>query len=79
MDLTLTATSAAASLAHPFMPPVVGAEGTAVSSARIGAVVGLVPVAGLVGTTAPAYPPALRLVTDSHTDATQVPPRGRPV
>lgn len=85
MDLKLTATSAAASLAHTFLPPVMGAEGTALSGVRIGAVGGLVPAAatgpvvGLVGGTAPAHTSALRLVTDSHTDATQVLPRGRQV
>ena len=83
MDTTLTATSAGACLAHPFMPPITGAEGTALSGVRFGAVAGLVPAAGtglvLGSAAAPTYPPASRLVTDSHTDATQVPPRGRPV
>ncbi len=81
METTLTAMSAAAGLALPFLPPIAGAEGTALSGLRIGAGAGLVPAAtGLVaGATAPAYTPAFRPVTDSHTDATQVPLRGRPV
>ena len=81
MATTLTALSAASSLARPFLPPITGAEGTAMSGVRVGLVPAAAtgPVAGLVGGTAPAYTSALRFVTDSHTDATQVLPRGRPV
>ena len=79
MDATLTATSAAACLASPLTPPTTGAQGTTVSGMRFGAVAAA--GAGLVvgSATGPAYPPAFRLLSDSHTDATQVPPRGRPV
>ena len=89
MDTTLTAMSAAACLAHPVLPPITGASGTALTGARIGALTDLVPGAaiGLVSgsAAAPAYPAegttlsTFPLVTDSFTDATQVPPRGRPV
>ena len=85
MDTTLTATPAAGCPARTVMPPITGAEGTAMSGVRTRAVGGLVPaaatgpVAGPVGGTAPAYTSAPRLVTDSYTDATQVLPRGRPV
>ena len=71
METTLTAVSAAALLAHPGLPPIPATEGTALSGVGIAAVAG--------SATAPAYQPAFRLVTDSHTDATQVLPRGRPV
>ena len=83
MDTTLTAMSAAACLASPFTPPTTGAQGTALSGLRLDAVAGFVPAAGtglvLGSATGPAYPPASRLLSNSHTDATQVPPRGRPV